>query len=406
MDWIGKNKKRKKTDKLKSMAIMKNLESESNSQIYLENIIERIPYFIFWKNTASVYLGCNQRFATLVGKHSPKEVIGKTDFDLNWGKGEPELFIEGDQEVMQGNPRVNIEEVLIRPDGSRIVMLVNKLPLRDQHGHCIGILGTSTDITEIKDTQEKLRKAEGRLDGMLLLSASIAHELRTPLTSIRAGVKGLAGLLPRLFDAYRQAKKHGLEIKPISEKVLNISQDSLERIDNSAKKAHQTIDMILMSISADENNLKRNDFCSIQQCINAGIAEYSFQPGKAAQVHLKEIQDFNFYGSEMLIKHLIFNLLRNALYFIEKVGKGEIFIWTSLGRDFNQLHFKDTGQGIAKQTLPHIFDRFFTEGTHQGTGIGLSFCKMVMENLGGKIECRSELNEYTEFVLYFPVFKQ
>lgn len=313
---------------------MKNLESESNSQIYLENIIERIPYFIFWKNTASIYLGCNQRFATLVGKHSPKEVIGKTDFDLNWGKGEPELFIEGDQEVMQGNPRVNIEEVLIRPDGSRIVMLVNKLPLRDHHGHCIGILGTSTDITEIKDTQEKLRKAEGRLDGMLLLSASIAHELRTPLTSIRAGVKGLVGLLPRLFDAYRQAKKHGLEIKPISEKVLNISRDSLERIDNSAKKAHQTIDMILMSISADENNLKRNDFCSIQQCINVGIAEYSFQPGKAAQVHLKEIQDFNFYGSEMLIKHLIFNLLRNALYFIEKVGKGEIFIWTSLGLCF------------------------------------------------------------------------
>jgi PAS domain S-box-containing protein len=399
MDWIGKGKK---SHQLKSSAAMKAQELELSSQIYLENIIERIPYFIFWKNTASVYLGCNQRFATLVGKSSPKEVIGKTDFDLNWGAGEPEFFIQGDQEVMQGSPRVNIEEVLIRPDGSQIVMLVNKLPLRDHHGHCIGILGTSTDITEIKNTQEKLKKAEGRLDGMLLLSASIAHELRTPLTSIRAGVKGLVDLLPRLFDAYRQAKKYGLEVKPISEKVLNISQGSLERIDNSAKKAHQTIDMILMSISADENNLKRNDLCSIKQCIEAGITEYSFQPGKAGLVHLQGIEDFHFYGSEMLIKHIIFNLLRNALYFIEKVGKGEIFIETSQEGNFNKLHFKDTGQGIPPEILPKIFDRFFTEGTHQGTGVGLSFCKMVMVSLGGKIECYSQLGEYTEFVLYFP----
>jgi len=400
MDSMENNQKRKKPSK--STLASKRMQ---DYEIYLENIIERIPYFIFWKNTESVYLGCNQRFANLVGKHSPKEVVGKTDFDLDWGEGEPELYIQGDREVMQGNPRVNIEEILVRPDGSKIVMLVNKLPLRDQYGHCIGILGTSTDITAIKNTQEKLKKAEGRLDGMLLLSASIAHELRTPLTSIRAGVQTLIDLLPKLFDAYRQAKGHNLPVKPIPEKVLNFTQDSLERIDHSAKQAHQTIDMILVSISADEANLKRTDLCSMRQCITTALAEFSFQPGKAALVHLETIEDFNFYGSERLIKHVMFNLLRNALYFIEKVGKGEIFIWTSQQEGFNVLHFKDTGQGIPEQTLPKIFDRFFTEGSHRGTGVGLSFCKMVMESLGGRIECLSQWNEYAEFVLYFPAVK-
>lgn len=404
MDSIKNNKKRKKLIQPKSaLKIMQDLNL--NSQIYLEKIIDRIPYFIFWKNLESVYLGCNQRFADLVGKKSPREVIGKTDFDLNWGQGEPEFYIQGDQEVMRGNPRVNIEEVLIRPDGSRVVMLVNKLPLRDQYGHCIGVLGTSADITAIKNTQERLKETENRLEGMLLLSSSIAHELRTPLASIRAGVYGLIDLLPRFFDAYRQAKAHGLDIKPISEKVLGFAQDSLERIDASAKQAHQSMDMILTSISTDKSNLHKNDLCSMKRCVTLALSEYSFQPGKAFLVHFKEIKEFNFYGSEILIKHILFNLLRNGLYFIEKAGKGEIFIWTTQEENFNTLHFKDTGLGIPEKTLPKIFDLFFTEGAHRGTGVGLSFCKMVMESLGGKIECHSQLNEYTEFVLFFPILK-
>lgn len=57
-----------------------------NTELYLENIIERIPYHIFWKNADCVYLGCNQRFAELIGR-APRDIIGKTDFDFGWGEG-------------------------------------------------------------------------------------------------------------------------------------------------------------------------------------------------------------------------------------------------------------------------------------------------------------------------------
>jgi len=89
-------------------------------QVYLDNIVERIPYYVFWKDANCVYLGCNQRFATLVGKKTPKEVVGKTDFDLPWGEGEAEAFVQGDKNAMTGNPQVNAEEFLLRPDGSKI----------------------------------------------------------------------------------------------------------------------------------------------------------------------------------------------------------------------------------------------------------------------------------------------
>src|ERR1044072_9306857 len=114
----------------------KNSKNDININIkyYLDNIVEQIPYFIFWKNTDSVYLGCNQKFANLLNKKSPKEVICETDFTLGWGQGESELFRYGAHEVMNANFKINEEEVLIRPDGSRSVMLVNKFPMLDKHG--------------------------------------------------------------------------------------------------------------------------------------------------------------------------------------------------------------------------------------------------------------------------------
>ena len=67
--------------------------------------------------------------------------------------------------------------------------------------------------------------------------------------------------------------------------------------------------------------------------------------------------------------------------------------------------FRDTGLGIAEEDLPHIFERFFSKDTHHGSGIGLSFCKTVVEAHGGSIECQTKRGEYTLFIMRFPRFK-
>ena len=96
------------------------------------------------------------------------------------------------------------------------------------------------------------------------------------------------------------------------------------------------------------------------------------------------------------------NLLKNAFYFIDKAGKGEIYIWAEINKNKSLLHFKDTAQGIEPEVLPKIFNQFFTYETNRGTGIGLSFCKIVMQSHHGNIECYSKFGEFTEFVLSFP----
>lgn len=208
-----------------------NFVEQQNKILQLE-CNKQIPYFIFWKNTNSVYLGCNQKFAHLINRKSPQEVIGETDFTLGWGEGEPELFRYGDQEVMNGNSKVNEEEVLIRPDGSRIVMLVNKLPMLDKHGNCIGILGTSIDITERKKLEENLvtakEKAETSNQAKSEFILNICEVLRIPLTGI--------------IDLYsRQANK-----------AANAEDEhSSQWVNNTCKQILEVVNAVIKTVSAE-----------------------------------------------------------------------------------------------------------------------------------------------------------
>ena len=137
-------------------------------------------------------------------------------------------------------------------------------------------------------------------------------------------------------------------------------------------------------------------------CLNEALQRYVFQGSERDLVFCDIDNDFYFVGDKILVVHVLFNLFKNALYYIASAQKGKIYIRLEKRENKNLLYFKDTGKGIAKDVLPYIFDRFYSK-TEGGVGIGLSFCKMAMEWMGGDIICRSIENEYTEFVLHFPM---
>jgi len=110
---------------------------------------------------------------------------------------------------------------------------------------------------------------------------------------------------------------------------------------------------------------------------------------------------FRFHGSDALLTQVLFNLLKNALYAIKRVERGEIEIHLEQGEKENRLRFRDTATGISPAHMSHLFDRFYTTD-QSGTGLGLYFCRLAMEAMDGRIECRSEYGRYTEFTLHFP----
>lgn len=248
---------------------------------------------------------------------------------------------------------------------------------------------------------QRIEKA--KLQIMRSLSATIAHELRTPLRTIHSSVEGIKDYLPALIDTYELAKSKKMNIPYINPIHYEALLTACDQIESEAKATFSVIEMLLMNVSQNHVNSSELKPCSINHCIDMAIQRYPFDAGESELVFWEAIDDdFSFLGNETLLTHVIFNLLKNALYYIRAARKGLITIWIEHGKSYNRLHFKDTAQGIPPEILSHIFDRFYSKTLH-GAGVGLAFCKMVMKGFAGDIKCISEEGKFTEFVLYFPL---
>lgn len=242
-----------------------------------------------------------------------------------------------------------------------------------------------------------------KLGAVASVGNNIAHELRTPLLGIRATAQGLRNYLPALVQAHEAAVRAGLDVPAIRRRHIELLRDALDRIESETHYSNTIIDMLL--INSGTNQISSGEFRaqSARDCVLQAIARYPFaSESERARVHVEGENDFSFRGSDLLLIHVLFNLLKNALYFIASAGKGEIRIWFESDDAGRRLYFMDTGSGIHPSVLPRIFERFYT--SHQagrGSGIGLSFCKSVMESFGGTIRCESRHGEYTRFILAF-----
>jgi two-component system, NtrC family, sensor kinase len=146
----------------------------SESQQIITGIINTIPVRVFWKDKNLYYMGCNKFFAQDAGFTDPKEIIGKDDYQMAWSS-QAELYRNDDLSVIKsGVPKLNIEEPQNTPEGKIITLLTSKIPLRNDSGKIIGILGTYIDITERKQIEQLLETEK--------------EELNVTLRNIREGV--------------------------------------------------------------------------------------------------------------------------------------------------------------------------------------------------------------------------
>ncbi|AIK95706.1 sensor histidine kinase [Candidatus Odyssella acanthamoebae] len=245
-----------------------------------------------------------------------------------------------------------------------------------------------------KEKQKSLRTQAG----------AIAHEMRTPLSAIETAAEGLKIHLPNLLHTQKIAQEEGRAQSPLNKNKLELLAEIPDEIKATARSAFTVIDMLLMNLKEDALEAVPEK-CSILHSVQTALRDYSLRDEDKELISVEIKQDFKFYGHPLTFKHVLFNLLKNALYYLKAANKGKITIWTETGEKVNKLYFEDTGKGISKDYLPYIFDQFSTRTAH-GTGVGLAFCKMVMTKLGGDITCESVEGDYTRFILTFPVLME
>jgi PAS domain S-box-containing protein len=136
----------------------------TESRNILQSVIEMIPMRVFWKGRDFRYLGCNTAFAMDAGEASPAGVIGKQDTQFPW-KEQADLYRADDQRVLEtGVSKLTYDEPQTAPDGHRIWLRTSKVPLPDDRGNVIGVLGVYEDISERKKIETELWLTKTILD--------------------------------------------------------------------------------------------------------------------------------------------------------------------------------------------------------------------------------------------------
>ncbi len=213
--------------------------------------------------------------------------------------------------------------------------------------------------------------------------SSFSHEFKTPLMSIRGFAEQLysGGLTP---EQQREFSKIILdETEYLS--VLSANTLLLTRIESGCTVTDKTW------FSLDEQ--LRN--CMIR--LEPGWAE------KNLNINMEELDSVKYYWDEQLLAHVWNNLFENAIKFTPRGGD----INVSCVREQNNIVVKvaDTGCGIPKEALPHIFVKFYqADNSHatKGNGLGLSIVKSLIEMCGGSIEVKSAVDKGTEFKIILP----
>lgn len=232
--------------------------------------------------------------------------------------------------------------------------------------------------------------AREKLKAAASLASQVAHECRTPLTGIRFEAEGCERLLAKL---------------PLSQERDKLLL-SHRRVRQHITSANSVIDLLLSNVAQHHRGAPIIELHRMSKIVGLALDRYHFKADQRAMVHTDLEHDFEFRGSDLLMTHVLFNLMKNGFRAIEARGGDVNSMSISLksGTQSNKLIVSDTGEGIPPEILSYVFIPFVSaQRPGVGTGLGLSFCRMIIEGCGGTIACSSVLNVGTTFTIELPV---
>ncbi len=358
----------------------------------LQALLDNIPDSIYFKDTESKFTRCNDAQAKLhFGISDPKDAIGKSDFDF-FEIDHAAAAYEDEQKIIQSKlPLIAKEERIRNADGDHIWVTATKVPIINQQGQCIGLVGISRDITASKLAEEKLEKYSNALKELNAskdkLFSIIAHDLRGPFNPLL----GLSEILVNDFETFSQE-----EIK-----------DYIKEIYSLLKNEYNLLENLLNWSRLETDNMKLNP-----EKINLYNKTESVINLLSENAKLKKIELLNethkdiFISADPTMLHSILqNLIANSIKFTNRDGSIRIDS-IKTNNNFIIITVSDNGVGMTEAQTKELFglNTKSTKGTNdeKGTGLGLLICKEFVEMNNGKIWVESKLGIGSKFYFTLP----
>lgn len=347
--------------------------SLSRIKVFTDSLVEHMPIGLVALDNGGLIISFNQTAESIL-RLPVRKVIG--------GKGH-KILPRPFQEIIMAlaGKKGIIEKEIDCPlvEGKTIPLEVIATTLAEENGAFLGSVILFRDLTEVRHLKKEIARSQ-RLASLGNLAAGVAHEIRNPLSSIK-------GFATYFKERYRDNPLDGETADMMVQEVERLNRVITQLLDFARpltveKKPTPLPPLIRQTLKMIEGQ--------------AGAKHI------AIQADLTDIPEIMIDADK--IKQVLFNLFLNALEMMPEGGILQVKVTPVEGNAVN-ITISDSGPGIDRKHLAHIFDPYFTTQP-SGTGLGLSIVHKIVEAHDGEIRAESTPGEGATFSILLPVMEK
>ena len=345
------------------------------------NILQGIPTGVLTLNRAGVITAANPMAETVL-KRSGADLLGYSYISV---------FAEGDtirgalDNALHAHEYTRQKDVPYGThDGIVHIIRIGTAELTGDDGQPAGVILQAQDVTEWLDLERRVLVAE-KLAALHILSAGVAHELRNPLSAMDLNLHLLDETL-RERGWLTQDVAHYLHVVNAECRRLSVILDNFMRFSRPTSMGLHEVDLrnviahitALMQFEAQEHNIR------LEEQVEEGLPPV--------------------FGDETQISQVLVNIVVNAFQAMPDGGRCSIIAQIRSNAELRwvEVVVSDTGVGIKKEDLSHLFEPFYTTKAG-GTGLGLAIAYRIMQDHGGSIRVSSVPGSGTTVAVQLPV---
>lgn len=343
----------------------------------MRNVLQSIPTGVLTFDSQGVITSLNDAAERLLGLRGSAVVGRRIEEGLD---GASDLFA-WIQRARSGSRRVQETDLILTPEaGRRVTVRASASELRDEAGNADGLVVLLRDITEVSRLEAQLRRAD-KLAALGTLAAGLAHEVKNPLHALSLN-------LHLLQDAVGSPQPCRADVR----EYFEILRSEVQRI-------HRIVENFLRFAKPAIPEVKPLDLHALLERVLSLVAleaaghgvtiETSFAPALGPVP-----------GDDGQLSQVFLNLCINALQAMP--GGGVLVVTTRAVDGWAEISVRDTGEGIQKDILPHVFDPYFTTRP-RGAGLGLAIAHRIIEGHRGAIDLESQVGKGTTMIVRLPL---